>query len=78
MQISVCAACSNFEGLYVGMYLQVSLEEGGIVPSKYIFDRLKKDASRSHSYTVVHSDDLRTIWHVVPFDRISKIFHDIV
>lgn len=48
------------------------------IPSKYVLDRQRKDMGKRHTYITEHSKDLRTMLRAAQFDRIYKLFLDIV
>lgn len=50
----------------------------GTVPSKYVLERWRKDIRRRHAYIAMNADDLRTSPQAARFDRLNKLFGEIV
>lgn len=48
------------------------------VPLKYVLERWREKVRSGHTYVAVQADDLQTTLQTVRFDRISKIFNEIV
>lgn len=74
----VCAVCSNSEELCVETPLSFLLGRRSELSVTILLQRLQNDVRRRDTYITVHADDQSTKPQVTRFNRISKLFSEIV